>query len=84
MNDPSRPDRFLSAAGSAPARSALTLRLVLASFGLVVCGGAAVVYFLLDLPVGTVAVAAALALVAVVDIVVVARRLHRQRRSTRR
>ena len=52
-----------------PVRSALTLRLWLAGFGLVVCSAGAVVAFV----VGTVW----LAIVAVVDIVVVARRKRR-------
>jgi hypothetical protein len=61
-------------AGAAPARSALTLRLVLASFGLVVCAlGAAAFVILADAPV-LAGILAFLAAVAVVDIVVVARR----------
>jgi len=61
-------------AGAAPARSALTLRLVLAAFGLVVCGlGTAAFVVLADEPV-LAGILAFLAAVAVVDIVVVARR----------
>lgn len=57
-----------------PPHSALTLRLVLATFGLIVCGGAAIVFALLDLPPVLVALAALPAVVAAVDIVVIIRR----------
>ncbi len=61
-------------AGAPPARSALTLRLILASFGVVTCGlGAAAFVVIVNQPV----IAGALAFFAatgVVDIVVVARR----------
>jgi hypothetical protein len=61
-------------AGAPPARSALTLRLVLAVFGLVSCGlGAAAFLILADVPV-IAGVLAFLAAVAMADIVVVARR----------
>jgi hypothetical protein len=61
-------------AGAPPARSALTLRLILASFGLAVCGaGSAASLVIVDEP-GIAAILAFLAAVAVVDIVVVARR----------
>jgi hypothetical protein len=63
-------------AGAAPARSALTLRLVLAAFGFVVCAAGCVVAIVRDLPVIAVVLAIA-ALIAVVDIVVVARRKRR-------
>jgi hypothetical protein len=64
-------------AGAPPARSALTLRLILASFGLVVCAaGSAASLVVVDEP-GFAAILAFLAAVAVVDIVVVARRKHR-------
>ena len=59
-----------------PVRSALTLRLWLAGFGLVVCAAGAVISF----AAGTVWLAIVLlvlAVVAVVDIVVVARRKRR-------
>jgi hypothetical protein len=60
--------------GAAPARSALTLRLVLAAFGLVVCAlGAAAFVIFADAPV-LAGILAFLAAVAVADIVVVARR----------
>jgi hypothetical protein len=58
----------------AEGHSALTLRLVLASFGLVVCAGAAVLFILLEIPVIFVAVLALLAVIAAIDIVVVGRR----------
>ncbi|WP_198169423.1 DUF6343 family protein [Herbidospora daliensis] len=54
-------------------RSALGLRMVLAIFGLVVCGALAVVAFLLGLVVLGV-IMAILALIALVDLVVVVRR----------
>jgi hypothetical protein len=56
-----------------PARSALTLRLVLASFGLVACGVASTAFIAAHQPV-LAAIFAFLAAVALVDIVVVARR----------
>ncbi|ASO22280.1 hypothetical protein FHR81_004368 [Actinoalloteichus hoggarensis] len=63
--------------GAAPTRSALTLRLWLAGFGLVFCAGAAVFFFLAELPVfGT--VLTILAVIAVVDLMWVA---HRKRRG---
>ncbi|TDU83845.1 hypothetical protein EV138_6309 [Kribbella voronezhensis] len=60
-----------------PPRSALTLRLILATFGLLVCAAAAIVFALLDLPLPLILVAALLAVVAAVDLVVITRRkLH--------
>jgi hypothetical protein len=61
-------------AGAAPARSALTLRLVLASFGLAVFGGGAVLLALLSEPAWEVIVIALLAAVALVDVLVISRR----------
>lgn len=64
-------------AGAPAARSALTLRLVLACFGLVACGlGAAAFVTVVDMPVLS-GFLAALAAIAVVDIAVVARRKRR-------
>lgn len=63
--------------GAAPARSALTLRLVLAAFGLVVCAVGAVAFALAGVPWSVWGVLALLALVALVDIGVVARRKAR-------
>lgn len=62
--------------GAAPAQSALTLRLVLASFGFVACVACAVTFAVLDIPAGAV-VLGLLALVAIVDIAVVQRRRRR-------
>jgi hypothetical protein len=63
--------------GAAPARSALTLRLVLAGFGLLVCAAGAVLLALAGVPAPWVVTFAVLALVAAVDIVVIARRKRR-------
>jgi hypothetical protein len=61
--------------GGAPgARSALTLRLILAAFGLVVCVAAAVALAAVDAPVVLVAGLGLFAVVAVVDLVIVVRR----------
>jgi hypothetical protein len=68
--------------GGAPAaRSALGLRLVLALFGLVVCTAGAVAFAVIGQPVLS-AIAAALAAIAVVDAVVVVRRLRIERGSS--
>jgi Flp pilus assembly protein TadB len=66
-------DPLAGIGGAPPARSALTLRLVLATFGLLFCGVAAVLAGVA----GAVALAVALAVLAViaaVDIVVIVRR----------
>lgn len=60
-------------AGAPPARSALTLRLVLAAFGLVVCVAATVLFALIGALVAA-GVAAAIALLSLVDLAVVVRR----------
>jgi hypothetical protein len=60
--------------GAGAARSALTLRLVLAAFGLVVCSAFAVLALAADAPVVFPVVLVVLAVVALVDLVVVARR----------
>jgi Family of unknown function (DUF6343) len=62
--------------GAPPARSALTLRLVLAAFGLVFCGVTAVVAIRADLVVVAI-ILGILAVVALIDLVVVARRKAR-------
>jgi hypothetical protein len=62
--------------GAAASRSALTLRLVLAAFGLVVCLTGCVTAAILSLPVIAVVLGIA-ASIAAVDIVVVARRKGR-------
>ena len=63
--------------GAAPARSALTLRAVLASFGLLVCAGLAAWAAVVGAPGWLVVVLVALAVVAVVDLVVIGRRKAR-------
>jgi len=63
--------------GAAPAQSALTLRLVLAVFGVVVCVVGGIVFLRVGLPVWMAIVLFLLALVALVDIAVVARRKAR-------
>jgi hypothetical protein len=64
-------------AGAAPAYSALTLRLVLAGFGLVVSAIFAVWVWVVDGPALGVAVLALFALIAAVDLAVVVRRKRR-------
>lgn len=64
-------------AGAAPARSALTLRIILACFGLVICAGAAIVLGIAGAQTAWVAGAAVLAAIALVDLIVVARRKTR-------
>jgi hypothetical protein len=64
--------------GAAPAQSALTLRAVLAAFGLVVCSVAAVVMIEIIKLVVFGVVLAVLALVALVDLAWV---IHRKRRG---
>jgi hypothetical protein len=63
--------------GAAPAQSALTLRLVLALFGLVVCVAGGLMWLATDLPVWPAVVLFVLGLVAVVDLVVIIRRKAR-------
>jgi predicted membrane metal-binding protein len=60
--------------GLPPARSALTLRLILATFGLVVSLVGVVASILVSTPYGVVIFFAVLALIAAVDLVVVATR----------
>ncbi|MEV0289032.1 MULTISPECIES: DUF6343 family protein [unclassified Kribbella] len=62
-----------------PPRSALTLRLVLACFGVAMWITAAVLSAVLDLPQGWVIAFGMLAVVAAVDLVIVAWRKHRIR-----
>jgi len=74
---PDHHDPTAGIGGAAPARSALTLRAVLATFGLVFCVGAAWFAFAAGLAViGW--VATAVAVIALVDLVVV---LNRKRRG---
>jgi membrane protein implicated in regulation of membrane protease activity len=63
--------------GAAPARSALTLRLVLAVFGLVVCVAGGILFLAVGLPVWTAVVLFGAAAVALVDIGVIVRRKAR-------
>jgi Flp pilus assembly protein TadB len=63
--------------GAPPALSGLTLRLVLAVFGLVVCAVGTVLLALAGAPVGFTVVVAVLAGIAVIDIAVIARRKRR-------
>ena len=64
-------------AGAPPARSALTLRLVLAVFGLVVCIGGGLLWLRTDLPAWPAVVLFVLGAVAIVDIGVIVRRKAR-------
>ena len=64
-------------AGAPPARSALTLRLILAVFGLVVCVAGGIGWLATGLPMWPAVVLFVLAAVAVVDIVVISRRKAR-------
>jgi Family of unknown function (DUF6343) len=64
-------------AGAPPAQSALTLRLALAVFGLIVCTVGGLVLLATPLPVWLAVVLFVLAAVAVVDIVVIIRRKAR-------
>ncbi len=63
--------------GAAPAYSALTLRLWLAVFGLLMCTALAIWLYLIDVPIGFVIVLVVLAATAVVDIAVIVRRKRR-------
>lgn len=75
-----RPDHHDPTAGigGAPsAYSALTLRLVLATFGLVFCAAVAIALAVADGPAWLVATLAVLAFVAAVDLAVVVRRKRR-------
>ena len=71
---PDHHDPTAGIGGAAPAQSALTLRLVLAAFGLVICVVFAVLAFAADAPVVFPVLLLVLAAVALVDLVVVARR----------
>jgi Flp pilus assembly protein TadB len=64
-------------AGAPPAQSALTLRLVLAVFGLVVCTAGGIAFLAAGMPVWAAIVLFVLAAIALVDIVVIARRKAR-------
>jgi Flp pilus assembly protein TadB len=64
-------------AGAPPAQSALTLRLVLAAFGLLVCVAGGILFLAAGLPVWTAVVLFVLGAVALVDLVVIVRRKAR-------
>jgi hypothetical protein len=71
---PDHHDPTAGVGGAPPARSALTLRLVLATFGLVVCVAGGIVVLAAGAPVWFPVVLFVLAAVALVDLTVVARR----------
>lgn len=66
-------------AGAPPARSALTLRLVLAVFGLISCTAGAIAFALAGVPVGYIVAFGVIALAAAVDIAVILRRKRQER-----
>ena len=61
-----------------PPRSALGLRLVLAVFGVALWITSAVLFVVFDVPAGWVITCVVLAVVALVDLLIVARRKHRE------
>ena len=63
--------------GASPAQSALTLRLILAAFGFVVCTAFALWLIALDVPIGFPVALLAMAGIAIVDIAVIVRRKRR-------
>jgi membrane protein implicated in regulation of membrane protease activity len=71
---PDHHDPTAGIGGAAPAQSALTLRLVLAAFGLVVCVAGGVVVLAAGAPLWFAVVLFVLGAVALGDLVVVARR----------
>ena len=74
---PDHHDPTAGLAGAPPARSALTLRLVLAVFGLVVCAMGGIGVLAAGLPTWAAVVLFVLAAIAVVDIGVILRRKAR-------
>ena len=74
---PDHHDPTAGIGGAAPAQSALTLRLVLASFGLVVCVVSGVLWLRTDLPAWPAVVLFVFGAVALVALAVVARRKRR-------
>jgi membrane protein implicated in regulation of membrane protease activity len=74
---PDHHDPTAGIGGAAPAQSALTLRLVLAAFGLVVCVAGGILFLVLDRPIAFAVVLFLLAAIALVDLVVVVRRKRR-------
>jgi membrane protein implicated in regulation of membrane protease activity len=74
---PDHHDPTAGFAGAAPAQSALTLRLVLAVFGLVVCVAGGIVFLTAGLPVWAAVVLFVFAAIALIDIGVIVRRKAR-------
>ncbi|MGY1710874.1 DUF6343 family protein [Geodermatophilus sp. SYSU D00758] len=74
---PDHHDPTAGIGGARPARSALTLRLVLAAFGLVVCTVLGLLWLATDLPAWPAVVLFVLAAIALVDLGVVTRRKAR-------
>jgi hypothetical protein len=74
---PDHHDPTAGFAGAPPAQSALTLRLILALFGLAVSVGGALIWLATDFPAWPAVVLFVLAAVAVVDLVVIVRRKAR-------
>jgi hypothetical protein len=74
---PAHHDPTSGIGGAVPAISALTWRLWLAVFGLVICTAFAIWSYLINAPIGFVVVLLALAAVAVIDIAVILRRKRR-------
>jgi hypothetical protein len=74
---PGHHDPTAGIGGAAPAISALTLRLWLAVFGFVICTAFAIWVYLINAPIGFVAVLLTLAAVAVIDLAVILRRKRR-------
>ncbi|MGY1839039.1 MULTISPECIES: DUF6343 family protein [unclassified Modestobacter] len=74
---PDHHDPTAGIGGAAPAQSALTLRFVLAAFGLVICTVFGILTLTIDVPLVFPIVLFVLAAVALVDLVVIARRKRR-------
>jgi hypothetical protein len=77
MGLPGYHDPTAGIGGAAPAYSALTLRLFLAVFGVFACTGLAIWLYLIDVPIGFVAVPALLAAAGVIDMAIILRRKRR-------
>jgi hypothetical protein len=63
--------------GAVPGRSALTLRLWLAVFGVIACTAVAIWLYLIDVPFGFVAVPVLLAAAGILDMAIILRRKRR-------
>ena len=77
LGHPDYHDPLAGIGGAPPAYSALTLRLVLAIFGFIVCTCGAVLFAIVAAPIAIVVAFAVFAAVAVIDTVVVVRRKRR-------